>query len=232
MSIYSQLKYSSEELKRLAHERESIWPPPISFGLMGKYVKPKRASEKDDKKDEELYVKFEVPLNTNKYKRKVKVFGDGYPFDWCKFRETTDELFEAFGCAGPTTYMANKRHHLYIALFAGRAKEHYIVNFNTINAVNNQKAIDDQESDAVVLRKVINETAKSFFCSWDSSAIQEQQQYMRHNLFMGDLMPSVFIERLKCMNKFLLYFPRVDPTKDENCVLIPEEQLIMLVHHA
>jgi hypothetical protein len=128
--------------------------------------------------------------------------------------------------------MANKRHHLYIALFAGRAKERYIVNYNTINAVNNQKAIDDQESDAVVLRKVINETAKSFFRSWDS-AIQEQQQYMRQNLFMGDLMPSVFIERLKRMNKFVLYFPRVDPTKDEDGVLIPEEQLITIVlHHA
>jgi hypothetical protein len=237
MSIYSQLKYSSEQLKRLAHERESIWPPPISFGLMGKYTKPKSTSEKDDKKDEELYVKFEVPLNvtdpnTGEYERKVKVFSDSYPFDWCEFRETTDELFEAFGCAGPTTYMANKRHHLYIALFAGRAKERYIVNYNTINAVNNQKAIDDQESDAVVLRKVINETAKSFFRSWDS-AIQEQQQYMRQNLFMGDLMPSVFIERLKRMNKFVLYFPRVDPTKDEDGVLIPEEQLITIVlHHA
>ena len=102
--------------------------------------------------------------------------------------------------------MANKRHHLYIALFAGRAKERYIVNYNTINAVNNQKAIDDQESDAVVLRKVINETVKLFFHSWDS-AIQEQQQYMRQNLFMCDLMPSVFIERLKRMNKFLHYFP-------------------------
>jgi hypothetical protein len=55
---------------------------------------------------------------------------------------------------------------------------------------------------------------------------------MRQNLFMGDLMPSVFIERLKRMNKFLLYFPRVDPTKEENSVLIPEEQLITVVHHA
>jgi hypothetical protein len=135
---------------------------------MGKYTKPKSASEKDDKKEEELYVKFEVPLNvtdpnTDKYERKEKVFNDGYPFDWCEFRETTDELFEAFGCAGPTTYMANKRYHLYIALFAGRAKECYIVNYNTINAVDNQKAIDDQESDAVGLRKVINETANRSF---------------------------------------------------------------------
>jgi hypothetical protein len=211
VDIFTIKIYFSEQLKRLAHERESIWPPPISFGLMGKYIKPKSASEKEEKKDEELYVKFEVPLsvtdpNTNKYNMKVKVFSDGYPFNWCEFRETTDELFEAFGCAGPTTYMANKRHHLYIALFAGRAKECYIVNYNTINAVNNQKAIGDQESDAKVLRKVINETAKSFFRSWDL-AIQEQQQYMRQNLFMCDLMPSVFIERLKRMNKFLHYFP-------------------------
>jgi hypothetical protein len=79
---------------------------------MGKYIKPKSASKKDEKKDDELYVKFEVPLsvtdpNSDKYERKVKVFSDGYPFDWCKFRETRmDELFKAFGCAGLTMYMA------------------------------------------------------------------------------------------------------------------------------
>jgi hypothetical protein len=77
---------------------------------------------------------------------------------------------------------------------------------------------------------VVNETAKLFFRSWDSS-IQEQQQYMRQNLFLGDMMPSVFIERLKHMNKFLKYFPRAE-TVDKNSVLIPEEQLITIVHHA
>jgi hypothetical protein len=68
------------------------------FWSHGEVYKTQITSEKDDKKDEELFVKFEVPLNvtdpnTNKYERKVKVFSDGYPFNWCKFRETKDELF-------------------------------------------------------------------------------------------------------------------------------------------
>jgi hypothetical protein len=48
MSLYAKLKFSSEQLKKLARERESIWPPPISFSLMGKYEKPKSASDKDE----------------------------------------------------------------------------------------------------------------------------------------------------------------------------------------
>jgi hypothetical protein len=64
---------------------------------MGKYQKPKSASDKDEKKDEGTFVKFEVPLNnldnkSDKYKRKVKIFSDGKPFDWCEFRENTDDL--------------------------------------------------------------------------------------------------------------------------------------------
>jgi hypothetical protein len=200
---------------------------------MGKFAKS--ASEKDEKKDEGLYVKFEVPLNakdptSDKYERKVRIFHDGQPFEWCEFRENTDELFDAFDCVGQDDAQANKRHHLYIALFAGRAKSLYIANYNKINAANNQLEKECQSSDADVLKMVVNETAKSFFRSWDAS-IQEQQQYMRQNLFLGDMMPSVFIERLKRMNKFLKYFPRAE-TVDENSVLIPEEQLITIVHHA
>jgi hypothetical protein len=82
-----------------------------------------------------------------------------------------------------------------------------------------------------VLQIVINESAKVFFNSWDT-AIQDQQQYMRQNLFLGKLKPSVFIKRLKRMNKFLKYFPRADLSLDEDKLLIGEEQLITIVHHA
>jgi hypothetical protein len=95
---------------------------------------------------------------------------------------------------------------------------------------NNALPIKDQASDAEVLKAVINETAKLFFDSWDTS-IQEQQQYMRQNLFIGDSKPLVFIERLKRMNKMLQYFPRAN-VFDEDNVFIEEEQLISIVHHA
>jgi hypothetical protein len=92
---------------------------------------------------EGLYVKFEVPLNEkdptfDKYKRKVRIIHDGQPFECCEFRENTDELFDAFDCVGQDDAQANKLHHLYIALFAGRAKLLNIAHYNKINAANNQ----------------------------------------------------------------------------------------------
>jgi hypothetical protein len=140
---------------------------------MCKYQKPKSSSDKGDKKDEGTYVKFEVPLNnldteSDKYKRKVKIFTDGKQFDWCKFRENTDDLFDAFGCTSPSKDATNKCHHLYIALFAGRAKSLYIANYNKINSANAAKPSEEQSNDCDILKLVINETAKSFFHSWDT----------------------------------------------------------------
>jgi hypothetical protein len=76
-------------------------------------------------------------------------------------------------------------------------------------------------SDAKVLKAIVNDTAKSFFDSWDT-AVQEQQQYMRQNLFIGESKPLVFIERLKRMNKMLQYFPRANVFDNDN-VFIEEE---------
>jgi hypothetical protein len=49
---------------------------------------------------------------------------------------------------------------------------------------------------------IINETTKEFFNNWEN-AVHEQQQYMRQNLFIGDMKPSTFTKRLKqMMNHF------------------------------
>jgi hypothetical protein len=236
MSLYAKLKFSSEQLKKFAREREAI--SPISFSLMGKYQKPKSSSDKCDKKDEGTFAKkFKIPLNnldnkSDKYKEKVKIFSDGKQFDWCEFCENTDDLFDAFGCTSPSQDATNKRHHLYFALFAGRAKSLYIAYYNKINSTNVAKPSEEQSNDCDILKLVINETAKSFFHSWDT-AIQEQKQYMRQNLFLGDTIPLVFIEQLKCMNKFLKYFPRAaDISLAEDKILIEEEKLITIIHHA
>jgi hypothetical protein len=180
---------------------------------MGNYTQQKgSSSDKNDKKDAAQYVKFEIPLNIaepngDKYDRKVKIFNDGKSFKWCEIHETTDELFDAFGCKAETTNDANRRHHLYIALFSGRAKEIYIQNYNHFNSKNNELEEEDQANDTELQKMIIDETAKSFFNNWEN-AVREQQQYMRQNLFIGEMKPSTFIERLKRINKFLRYFPR------------------------
>jgi hypothetical protein len=86
-------------------------------------------------------------------------------------------MFDAFGCTSPSQDTTNKRHHLYIDLFTGRAKSLYIANFNKINSANAAKPSEEQSNDCDILNMVINETAKSFFRSWDM-AIQEQKQFM------------------------------------------------------
>jgi hypothetical protein len=174
MLLYNKLKYSVTQLQKLAKERESIWPPPLSFNLMGNYTQQKGSSDKDDKKDVAQYVKFEIPLNIaepngDKYDRKVKIFNNSKAFEWCKFRETTDELFQAFGCKAETTNDANRHHHLYIAVFSGRAKEIYIQNNNHFKAKNNELEEEDQANDAELQKMIINEMAKSFFDNWENA---------------------------------------------------------------
>jgi hypothetical protein len=147
-----------------------------------------------------------VEPNGDKY-GKVKIFNYGKAFEWCKFCETTDELFQAFGCKAESMNDANRHYHLYISLFSGRAKEIFIQNYNHFNVKNNKLEEEDQENDAELQNMIINETAKSFFNNWEN-AVSEQQQYMHQNLFIGEMKLSTFIERLKRMNKFLRYFPQ------------------------
>jgi hypothetical protein len=89
---------------------------------------------------------------------------------------------------------------------------------------------EGQASDAELQKMIINETAKSFFNNWEN-AVREKQQYMRQNLFIGEMKPSTFIKRLKQMNKFLRYFPR-EKVFEMNNIEIEEEQLISLMYHA
>jgi hypothetical protein len=131
MLLYAKLKYSSEQLKKLAREHELLWPPrPIPFGIMDKFSKPKSSSSKDDTKEEGLYLKFEVPptyvdpTNKDKYERKVKIYSDGKAFDWCEFRENTEVLFDAFGCQGPLTNNANKRHQMFLSSYEWEIQTH------------------------------------------------------------------------------------------------------------
>jgi hypothetical protein len=79
MSLYNKLKYGAMQLQKLAKERELIWPPPISFNLIGNYTQQKGSPDKDDKKDAAQYVKSKIPLNIaepngDKYDLKVKIF--------------------------------------------------------------------------------------------------------------------------------------------------------------
>jgi hypothetical protein len=98
------------------------------------------------------------------------------------------------------------------------------------DTTNKELPEEEQASEAKFQQMVINETAKAFFNAWENS-VRTQQQYMRQNLFIGDMKPLTFIKQLKRMNKFLNYFPR-EKVFDVNLIEIDEQQLISLMYHA
>ena len=59
-------------------------------------------------------------------------------------------------------------------------------------------------------------------------ALKSEKRYMRQSLYIGDMKPENFFERVKKMNEYLLFFPFVkddddDPTK------FKEDELISIV---
>ena len=105
MTVFSKLLDDEPEkvCKRLK-EKEAHWPPPISFSQLNQYPKKGKTS-KDDSEDEEKspkYREFEIRLDLNDeesdtYKKKVSVFEDGTPLEWCEWREKTNSLLFEMG---------------------------------------------------------------------------------------------------------------------------------------
>ena len=78
-----------------------------------------------------------------------------------------------------------------------------------------------------LLLLVINDTAKKYFshdCDW-SNAYRYQKAYMRKNLYMGDMNPENFCERLSKINRMLTNFPFTDD--DEHAPPEPAVQCLL-----
>ena len=204
-------------------EQERIWPPPISFKAKSKRTQKKSAksstsSDDDDSDDEKYYRSFEARLNpdyeqeTDTYKVKVQVFEDGTAEDWISWRIAVEDLFNKLQAENNSS----KQHQIYSSLLSGKAKERYVGCYNSRNATNSALPNRDRYSDEEVLNLVVNDTAKKYFstqCDW-SNAYRYQKAYMRKNLFIGDMDPDVFCDRLEKMNGMLPYFPVFDDAND------------------
>jgi len=137
MTVFS--KFADEETAKIRaqlREKEAIWPPPISFDDMSKCSKKKgkKDTEKstddlDDKKDTKVH-EFEIRLDlddpdSDTHTKKVRVFENGRPFDWCVWREKFDALLTEMGVTRETDIkvQAQKRHKLCLTTMGGKCLE-------------------------------------------------------------------------------------------------------------
>jgi hypothetical protein len=136
---------------------------------------------------------------------KVQVFDEGSAEDWILWRMDVKELFDKMQANNNPA----KQHQIYSSLLSGKAKEDYVANWNSRNATNVALPAPERYSLKHVLHLVVNDTAKKYFsieCDW-SNAYRYQKAYLRKNLFMGDMNPDKFCDRLEKMNRMLPYFP-------------------------
>ena len=95
MKIAAKMKKIAEAQARAL----SINPPPITFDVSSDKKKKRNDRKGDDDDDETRYVVFEIRLDPEgnspeKVKRKLKVFDNGTPEEYCKWRMDYDDLVE------------------------------------------------------------------------------------------------------------------------------------------
>ena len=165
------------------------------------------------------------------YTKKFEVFENGKQVDWCIWRKKADDLAQLMGLnqESDVTVQARKRHKLFLSIMEGKCLETYQKAYEDNVALNTACDSQDRWNDLEVLEAVINDTAKAFFPNWET-AIRQQKSYIRNDLFMGDMLPKNFADRVKKMNDFLIYFPRKDPLVKPK--LLDEEELVDVISKA
>ena len=151
-------------------ELAKVWPPPIPFEVP---VRAKRPPGSEKKEDKDLYREYEVPLGNpmevdnqagetgaqkaQTYTRKIKVFEEGTPEEWCIFIEDYyDFLLEAGYQDDSDTQLRVLRGTL-----KGKAKDVFTLAFN-FRVQEAQNAAPTKPA-AWALEMAVNDVAKKIF---------------------------------------------------------------------
>jgi len=205
-------------MQKLAAEAHSktmqLMPPPIPFDPPSKKKsrsdRSRQKSEEDDA-DSTQYISFDIRIdpkdkNSEKVTRKLKVFEDGTPEEYCKWRIDYDDLvtYPAFAKAEA------KLSHL-TSILKGKSRD----NFNTYHAkckaYNEEEEDKDKISADEVIRYALNDLAHDIFKV--SNAARRQKHYMRNCLVLSGETVRAWGKHLMELNKYFPYFP-VDETDE------------------
>ena len=233
MALFSKFAGDSKTIQKGLREQERIWPPPVSFHA--RTTKKVKSSDTSDDDDSDTTRSFEILLdlndqNSDTYKMKMAVFEDGTAEDWVTWRINVDDLFTKVSAENN----GQKQNQIYMSLLKGSARDRYLLNYTERNDANLTLAPADRLDIADLLLLVINDTAKKYFsldCDWHK-AYRYQKAYMRKNLFMGDMNPEKFCERLTKINRMLTFFPFTDDDVRESPSPLDDDELCDILDSA
>ena len=247
MVVFSKYSYDEDLGKAARRQMEKIWPPAIPFinKQVEKKLKKMRKEDKDQEKksdedddDETNFRTMKVPLDPDDLKHtsymnvKSRLFDEGDVEEWIKWRIQVNDLIKMYGLDEDDP----KRGKVIYSLLKGKAADWYVHHYRHLSEENKTREEDDRWSEDQILKRVLWHMSCQVFDrrvkSWRSAA-RKQKSYMRNSIYMGDMDPEDFLERLEELNKFLCYFP-VDKGDGRQKYAKPfkQDELLEILDHA
>ena len=172
----------SKAIAKAASKAMALAPPPLPFDpkRVQKRNKDKRKSSDDDD-DATNYVAFDVRLipgdeTSEKVRRKLKVFEDGTPEDWCKWRSDYEGLTALPAYASHTAQVS-----IINTLMRGKARDIFVRQWTEYKNTNppggNASEREKNKHAGNAIHHALNDVALMAFGT--SGAVSAQKDYMR-----------------------------------------------------
>jgi hypothetical protein len=199
------------DMQKLAAEAQvktmQLMPPPIPFDPPKSKKKNRkeggRSSQEEDK-DSTKYITFDCCLdpkdkNSEKVSRKLKVFEDGTPEEYCKWRIDYDDLVSY-----PAFKTGEAKLSLLLSILKGKSRDRSVTSHDNHKSENDAAAAENRLSANKLLECALNDMARDVFKV--PNAARRQKDYMRNCLFLNDTVRE-WGKRLMELNKYFPYFP-------------------------
>jgi len=170
------------DMQKLAAEAQAktlqLMPPPIPFDQPSKKKTRKEGGRKSQEDDDTKYISFDCRLDpknkhSEKVTRKLKIFEDGTPEEYCKWRSDYDDLvsYQAFNTA-------DAKLSLLLSILKGKSRDRFVMSHDKLKSDNNEASEEDQISADDILKCALNDLAHDVFKV--PNAARRQKHYM-HN---------------------------------------------------
>ena len=187
-------------------------PPPIPFDPPKKKGRKDKGSPKsNDDEDSTKYVSMDVRLDptdkhSEKVTRKLKVFEDGTPEEYCKWRIDYDDLV-----ANPAFSKPEAKVSLLLTILKGKSRDSFMTYYDKQKRANEEATEDEKVSPDTLVHCTLNDLALEVFKV--PYAARRQKHYMRNCLSFTGTAVRDWGTRLMELNKYFPHFP-VDEWND------------------
>jgi transposase InsO family protein len=191
-----------------------LMPPPIPFEASSNKKNRNDQGRKTDDDDSTQYLSYDFRIdskdkNSEKVSRKFRIFDDGTPEEYCKWRIDYDSV-----ASHPTLSKADVKYAFLVGILKGKSLDTFVTEHKTFKEYNSKQNVEDRLTADQLISLSLNKLAQNVFKV--ANAVRRQKHYMRNFLTLTGPVRE-FGKRLIDLNSYFPYFPTDDP-EDEGLI--------------